>query len=80
MTDIPKILTDLEKTEALSAGDPCEFRYPARRDWHSGFVLCNGGLHYWTVQVVETGKKVYGLYIEHVRAVGTDPWPPSQIL
>ena len=66
-------MTDLELTEALQPGDLCEFRplwqdYPARREWRAGSVLKNGGSGYWSVKDVETGKPVYGLYIEEVRA------------
>lgn len=67
-------LDDLRATEALEPGDPCEFRYPARREWRPGHVEHNGGSYYWHVTDDETGATTQGLYIEHVRAVGTDPW------
>lgn len=66
--------TDLGKTERLQPGDECEFRYPARREWRPGYVVSNGGSYYWQVQDKETGRTCSGLYIEHVRAPGTDPW------
>lgn len=71
---MPDILSDIRKTERLSVGDPCEFRYPASDQWRSGTVLTNGGPSYWTVVDTETSTELRGLYIEHVRAVGTDPW------
>lgn len=72
-------LSDLERTEALRAGDPCEFRYPARRQWLAGTVIRNGGSGYWEVRdetdyEANRGRITRSLYIEHVRAVGTDPW------
>lgn len=67
-------VTDLEKTEVLAPGDPCEFRYPARTEWRAGWVTRNGRAGYWRVVDQETGEEVDGLYIEHVRAPGTDPW------
>lgn len=67
-------MTDLEKTEALRPGDACEFRFPARREWRPGTVDINGGWGWWRVIDTETGKRCDGLYIEHVRAPGTDPW------
>lgn len=65
--------TALERTEALLPGDKCEFRYPARSEWLPGTVVRNGGAGYWAVDPDE-GKRAHGLYIEHVRAPGTDPW------
>ena len=65
--------TDLQRTEQLKPGDRCEFRYPARREWQPGIVLRNGGSGYWHVQNAQ-GSIATGLYIEHVRAPGTDPW------
>ena len=65
---------DLRATEALCPGDACEFEYPARKGWRPGTVEKNGGSWYWQVRDTETGKPVDGLYIEHVRAPGTDPW------
>jgi hypothetical protein len=72
-------LTDLQKLEALSPGDACEFRYPARREWQPGTVVKNGGSSFWEVRDEGDseglkGQVATGLYIEHVRAVGTDPW------
>lgn len=66
--------TDLHLTEQLKPGDPCEFRYPARMEWRKGVVVRNGGSYYWYVKDAETGEETRGLYIEHVRAPGTDPW------
>jgi hypothetical protein len=66
-------MTDLERTERLAAGDACEFRFPARRRWQPGTVVHNGGSGYWHVRDAQ-GASVTGLYIEHVRAPGTDPW------
>lgn len=66
-------LTDLESTEALAPGDACEFRFPARIDWHRGKVVTNGGPSFWRIED-EQGNVHAGLYIEHVRAPGTDPW------
>jgi hypothetical protein len=68
------VLSDLEQTERLAAGDPCEFRYPARREWRRGVVVHNGGSGFWHVRDDETGETNRALYIEHVRAPGTDPW------
>lgn len=67
-------LSAIEATQNLAIDDPCEFRYPARSEWRPGRVVLNGGGYYWHVLDDETGKIVRGLYIEHVRAVGTDPW------
>jgi hypothetical protein len=67
-------LTDLRRTEALQPGDECEFRFPARKEWRRGMVGKNGGPGYWRVLDLETDKHVDGLYIEHVRAPGTNPW------
>ena len=67
-------LSDLEQTERLRVGDRCEFRYPARVEWRQGVVERNGGSYYWRVRDAITGEVVHGLYIEHVRAPGTDPW------
>jgi len=69
----PVNLTDVERTQGLQEGDPCEWRYPARREWKRGTVRFNGGSGYWVV-VDEDGIERHGLYIEHVRAVGTNPW------
>lgn len=66
-------MTDLEKTEALKPGDPCEFRFPARTTWLKGTVVKNGGSGYWTIRCVSSAIE-HGLYIEYVRAPGTDPW------
>lgn len=66
--------TDLEKTEQLCSGEDCEFRHPARTEWRRGVVNRNGGSSYWSVWDVEERKSVDYLYIEHVRAPGTDPW------
>lgn len=71
---MPDPLTDLQRTEALVTGDSCEFRYPARAEWRPGHVVSNGGSWYWLVTDDETDVEVAGIYIEHVRAVGTDPW------
>jgi hypothetical protein len=70
-------VTDLEKTERLRTGERCEFRYPARPGWRSGKVERNGGSGYWEVWDDESGRLMHGLYIEHVRAPGTDPWAES---
>lgn len=72
-------LTDLEKTERLRTGERCEFRYPARSEWEPGVVVRNGGSGYWHVRDEgdsegRRGQVAEGLYIEHVRAPGTDPW------
>jgi hypothetical protein len=67
-------IADIDKIHALTPGEPCEFRYPARRDWRAGRVDHNGGGSFWRVQDGATGKVVRGLYIEHVRVPGTDPW------
>lgn len=67
-------VTDLDKTMALRTGDPCEFRFPARTEWRPGRVEANGGAGYWEVWDDKSGRLCHGLYIEHVRAVGTDPW------
>jgi hypothetical protein len=67
-------LTDLRLTERLAPGDECEFRYPARPGWRKGVVVKNGGSYYWKVRDTETGEVNHALYIEHVRAPGTDPW------
>lgn len=69
-----EVLTDLEKTERLREGDACEFEYPARKGWRPGVVVRNGGTGYWYVRDDASGEVSYGLYIEHVRAPGTDPW------
>jgi hypothetical protein len=66
---------DLQRTEQLAEGDACEFHYPARREWKPGVVIRNGGSSYWIVRDTEADRVVNGLYIEHVRAPGTDPWP-----
>jgi hypothetical protein len=68
------VLADLKKTEELAAGDACEFRYPARRQWRGGVVVTNGGSGYWAVRDDKTGEVCEALHIEHVRAPGTDPW------
>lgn len=65
--------SDLMKTQALQEGDACEWRYPARRTWKPGTVKFNGGGGYWVITDAD-GIERHGLYIEHVRAVGTDPW------
>lgn len=65
-------VASLRLTECLGPGDPCEFRYPARSDWKPATVVRNGGYAHWTV--VRCGATIRGLYIEHVRAPGTDPW------
>lgn len=67
-------MTDLDKTKALRPGDRCEFRYPAREQWLLGTVIVNGGSGYWRICDDRTFKESGGFYIEHVRAVGTDPW------
>lgn len=72
-------MTDLQKTEALRPGDPCEFRYPARSEWLNGEVVRNGGYGHWFVRDLSVVENRYGmvnraLYIENVRAPGTDPW------
>lgn len=72
-------VSDLRKTEQLSPGDVCEFRYPARSAWQPGIVVHNGGSLYWQVRDMgdsenRRGQIAAGLYIEHVRAPGTDPW------
>lgn len=67
-------MTDLAKTETLPAGAACEFRYPAVNVWRPGVVVHNGGTGYWQVRNEATGELAHGLYIEHVRAPGTDPW------
>lgn len=69
----------LQRTEALQPGDRCEFRYPARAEWQPGVVVRNGGPGYWHVRDEgdsegRRGQVAEGLYIEHVRALGTDPW------
>lgn len=72
--------TDLQLTERLAPGDPCEWRFPARPTWHPGTVVRNGGAGYWEIRPRDDllaptpGGTVTGLYIEHVRAPGTDPW------
>jgi hypothetical protein len=68
-------LSDLQQTERLTPRDACEFRYPARDEWRRGFVVFNGGSGYWHVEDAVTGDIARGLYIEHVRAPGTNPWP-----
>lgn len=70
---LDRINSDLRKTEALKPGDACEFRYPARAEWLPATVVHNGGSWYWRVEL-EAGQEVDGLYIEHVRAPGTNPW------
>lgn len=65
---------DLRLTEQLQPGDDCEFRHPARSEWLPGVVVFNGGYGYWEVRNEATGSLVHGLYIEHIRAPGTDPW------
>lgn len=65
-------MPDLDKTERLATDDPCEFRFPARGQWHPGIVVVNGGYGYWIVRG-EDGC-TYSLYIENVRAPRTDPW------
>jgi hypothetical protein len=67
-------LAGLRATEALRPGDECEFRFPARNEWRRGMVAKNGGPGYWRVIDVVDDRQVDGLYIEHVRAPGTDPW------
>lgn len=67
-------LSDMQRTEQLKVGEACEFRFPARREWRPGRVEVNGGSYFWQILDDETGKSVQGLYIEHVRAPGTDPW------
>lgn len=77
----------IRKTENLKPGDECEFRFPARKQWHPATVVQNGRAGYWRVRnstlIVDdsgyvpdrpAGTVVSGLYIEHVRAPGTDPW------
>jgi hypothetical protein len=66
-------MTDLQLTERLAPGDPCEFHYLARSEWQPGVVVKNGGSGFWHVRD-ERGEVVRGLYIECVRAPGTDPW------
>lgn len=68
------VLADIRATEELAAGDACEFRFPARRSWRQGVVVLAGGSGFWHVRDVETGKTHRSLYMEHVRAPGTDPW------
>ena len=58
----------------LEAGDPCEFRYPARQRWLHGIVVKNGGMGYWSVrdQTDDEGRLgivCCGLFIENVRDV-----------
>lgn len=65
--------TDLDKTEALKAGDPCEFRTNISPEWKPGRVIRNGGAYYWRILDEETGQTHFW-YIENVRAPGTDPW------
>jgi len=72
-------MTELDQAIRLKPGQPCEFRYPARREWQPGTVVSNGGAGYWEVRDEgdsegRRGQVVHGLYIEHVRAPGTDPW------
>lgn len=67
-------LTDLQRTEQLKHGDSCEFEYPAVKGWRQGTVIRNGGEGYWYVRDEETGEVNWSLYIENVRAPGTDPW------
>jgi hypothetical protein len=69
-----KAMSDLKKTQELSPGDDCEFRFPARKEWRAGMVTKNGGGGFWEVHDTADDKVVTGLYIEHVRAPGTDPW------
>lgn len=72
-------LSPLSTVENLRPGDPCEFRYPARTEWQPGTVIRNGGYGYWAIRDEgdsegKRGKIASALYIEHVRAPGTDPW------
>jgi hypothetical protein len=72
----------LHQIEALKAGDPCEFRWPARMTWRKAEVVRNGGSGYWEVRVSEpytdeeNGERVAAgtiasaIYIEHVRLPG----------
>lgn len=59
--------------EKLIPGDSCEFRFPARRDWHKATVIINGMGSYWTVQCTETsedttdGQIVSSIWIEYIR-------------
>jgi hypothetical protein len=76
------MLSDLRRTESLSPGDACEFHYPARSEWQPGTVVENGGHGYWSVRDEgdsegRRGQVTRGLYIENVRAIGTDPWSSS---
>jgi hypothetical protein len=66
-------LDDMRATQELAPGDACEWRYPARSEWNPGRVVSNGGSGYWKVED-DLGGVHGGLYIEHVRAPGTDPW------
>lgn len=74
-----QVLNDIRTTRDLKPGEPCEFRYPARRDWLPGTVVVNGGGFHWEVRDDSDAEDRKGeintaLYIEHVRALGTDPW------
>lgn len=74
----------LKQIENLKPGDPCEFRWPARKSWRKGKVLVNGGSGYWKVEITESyndeennepileGDTVECLYIEHIRPVGCE--------
>jgi hypothetical protein len=66
-------MSALRQTEALKTGDRCYFRFPARQAWHPGTVVHNGGSGYWRIRD-EKGQEHGGLYIEHVRPVGANPW------
>lgn len=79
MTIHMKAYEDMLTTEKLKEGDPCEFRYPARSEWQPGTVVFNGMSGMWEVRDEgdsegRRGQVATGLYIEHVRAPGTDPW------
>lgn len=73
-------INGMRATEALKPGDECEFRFPARREWFPGVVVKNGGSGFWSVRQsegsedYEAGSVHNSLYIEFVRAPGTDPW------
>jgi hypothetical protein len=43
----------LRKIEALKPGDPCEFKYPARKYWTRAIVVENGMSGGWSVETAE---------------------------
>lgn len=59
----------VRQTKALTPGDPCEWHYPARREWKKGKVVRNGDSGYWEVED-EDGQRVKGLYVEMIKAQG----------